>query len=602
MSSEMSQFLSVLPCHPKPYVEESLCGYAWRLSQDNGFPSLLRFLEFCTLPKHEHPRSEITSMWRWFLPTWARLFAVFANLDDTELEALTLLSLTEKFGLEPNGHSLRGVYKTTAQVCPICLKSQPYLRRLWSLSPVSACLTHGVQLEERCSSCQQKLTVTLKPQRYLCCERCGSPWSEIPTRAAPTTVIASQQQRQAELLNLLSPEIRLVNLTSGLAEKFRYLVQQSGGCVQTFAHTHGLLATPLYHILHGRAVRVEYYLKYLSALEYSWMEFAILSIPPEISTPVPALTEKYSHLCICPTAGCPNSAGANPESMHVRKDWPDRQRVSILCKACGRSFMRQYDGTLHFKEVGMPKRVVRDKPPAVMEEVQHMGLSGMRDQDIDKHFQWEAGTAKAMWVKMGLLTQVRQAQAERRHAQRDAKFHEQINHVMQYLRSQREPITLRSIAVQMGFSENYLSQHRALCQQLRTEIDQHNDAAKQQRLDQQRLLLEEALATVKHDNPNPPLTLLQLAQSIGCKNDDLIRNFPVQYSEFKRLRKLRVAELRNKTNQSYIQRIDLAAYRLTQNGGQLSKIALLKEAGLNSGVLRFTQVNVAVSQWVRSAR
>lgn len=308
MATEWTNFLDVLPYHPKPNPEESLCGYAWRLSKENGFGSLQRFLQFCTTPKGLNDHEMIKSMWRWFLPKRARLFAHVAQLTDEALDGLTLLPLARKFCRQFSANALSGVYRSKPQVCPLCLQAQPCLHRVWGFSTVSICSLHEVWLEDHCSGCGQELAINLKPQRYLCCERCARPWADLPSRAVSApAALAAQRAFQAELTYLLRPEVELIKLMPvdagqtnetapgglsdvqqdyphRLAEKFRHLQRMTESSVETFAQTHELVSAAIYGILHGKQQRLAHYLAYLAALGYTWSEFSCLEVNTDTAT------------------------------------------------------------------------------------------------------------------------------------------------------------------------------------------------------------------------------------------------------------------------------------------------------------------------------
>jgi AraC-like DNA-binding protein len=268
--------------------------------------------------------------------------------------------------------------------------------------------------------------------------------------------------------------------------------------------------------------------------------------------------------------------------MQVRQDWPDRQIAGFLCQACGRTFMRHYAGALHYKNHGDIKRVVRTKPAPHMATARRMGLEGVRDRDVDVHFRWESGTAKTMWIKMGLLGQVRHAQAQKRHHQLDTQLRMKVTTFIQDLPLHPEPITMKWVAAQLGHSDSFLGQHHVLHAQLRNEVAAHNTRVRHHRLQLQRTLFEHILSELR--SGSTLLTLQQIAQSLGCKVDGLAGIFPDLFRDYKNLRKSHCEQLRNALIQKRVQQIDSAARRLAQRGDRLSKASILKKAGFNRGV------------------
>jgi len=624
MAKDAVSFLDALPSHPKPEIEESLCGYAWRIAVLNGFGSLQRFTQFCAAPASMHSLSKMK--WRWYWPPDAQAFEALTHLTPAELDDLTLLPLVRKFrpaddaGLIPSPRDLVGLVRLHPRVCPLCLSEQPWLRRLWSFASVVACVQHGVLLADGCSHCGQELAITPRAQGYLTCAGCGQSWADMRSDAADEELRMAQESHQAELQYLLRADIDILDSTTAaaagttepslvarsgapaetsrlhqLAAKFGQLQHGTGLAVLAFARAQGLRVGPIYHILRGDQMPVGHYLTYLAALGYSWAEFAALPMPTVSRKLLESAQDPHAHLRRCPTEGCPNAAGAPSLGVQLRHDWPERQVAGFLCRACGRSFMRHYDGTLHYRDRGTVKRLVRAKPADHLVTAQEMGLQGMKDGEVDKHFGWECGTAKAIWVKLGILAQVRSAQAQRRHHEREVALRARAAELVQQFEQDEELLTMRMIVHRLGRSEPCLRQHTPLHAELRDAIDAHNARVQQRRLERQRVQFEQALTTAQTCDSVP--TLVELAKTIGCPVDELAREFPDLFRGYKDLRAARRKEARAALIDVRVRQINEAALRLFQAGARLSKESILREAHLHKGLIRIPLLDQTLCQW-----
>lgn len=135
------------------------------------------------------------------------------GLSRQALEAATLRGLVEALGFpERLQGSQRGILPVGVyhrirrrfgqQYCPACLASQPpYLRRLWRLETVVACLEHGVLLRDACPKCDAQFIPhrdhSLVRRR---CHRCGASLTQGQT-AKPTSHAAMLQQAVLRVLS-----------------------------------------------------------------------------------------------------------------------------------------------------------------------------------------------------------------------------------------------------------------------------------------------------------------------------------------------------------------------------------------------------------------
>jgi hypothetical protein len=91
--------------------------------------------------------------------------------------------------------------KAATRVCPKCLAEDPAHGILyWNISPLVACLKHGIFLIDRCPACHE--SIPLLRSALLCCPRCDrGRYCQAPTVAIPDDPLFQASQKQV-LINL----------------------------------------------------------------------------------------------------------------------------------------------------------------------------------------------------------------------------------------------------------------------------------------------------------------------------------------------------------------------------------------------------------------
>jgi len=588
-------FFEVFPYRPAPYSGECLSGYLLRLAEVNGFI-------FWDLAADLFPvfaRTIQISLLRWEYPVsdWGRIPSR-TQLPMAALRALTVMPWVEKFrsppivtppsGLSP-GHFLRGVVHPHLQVCPLCLQEQPYLRLMWRLAPVYACVTHGCLLHAQCHRCGTTLTVLGVRQRHLHCAACGTDLRTSPVVPASPDLLATQQRRQADFQFLLDPERRLVqkpvdDLPRAIGLKFRYLRFQTGRSVTAMASQVGVSDGTITNLEMGQQVPLRLYLIYLETLERSWPEFAAQEVPYSF---VQHLAEPpHLHLRLCPTPGCPNHQPPPGMGVIMSRDMPDCRRVRFRCSACGRHFTRTYEGELATRLRRAPPHL-RDlsrslKSTEEVAQLVEMGLQGTSNRQIARRLGWTEQTVHFYWPALGLEEEVHQAQTRRRaqeQQERHATLHAQVEMALQSLLSQDEEITLERVAQALGRTVRNLKNYPELVERVREASQVHNAQVRKRRYEalvaQVQQIIEEARQGSK------ALTVREIMQRTNLTYKGLFKAYPKLQAMVRDAVKENQARMRIARAETRCALITAAAARLAAQGSRLTQVAILREAGLH---------------------
>jgi ribosomal protein S27E len=353
-------YFEVLPYRPAPYADECLSGYLARLAVANGQVDLWQFASDL-FPLWRVTRQLLLVRWEYPLDAWG-LLPLRTQLSPATLNQRTVLAWVQKFRDPPvfthpfragPGQILNGIIRTGDRICPCCFAETPYLRLSWRLSAVEICLAHGCWLHEACPGCGQPLDVFSRRGLSVYCPGCGTDWRTLPSRSAPATVLAAQQQQQAGLRFLLDPRTSLVDglpphvvadggTACGVGLKLRWLRTMAGESVAALANRLGVAAPTVGALERGERVPLALYGRYLDAVGQTWPEVAALALThamvEQLTTP--------AHMALrqCPNPQCLTSR--LPLGLHIKLlcDLPERRVARFRCSSCGRSFTRSYDG------------------------------------------------------------------------------------------------------------------------------------------------------------------------------------------------------------------------------------------------------------------
>lgn len=592
-------FFEALPYRPAPYPDECLSSYLLRLAEANGFAQFWD-LAIDLFPFWTYPGQVAGLRWEYPVKDERRLVQR-TQLSVSALHALTLAPLVEKFRplldrtrsrYGSPGLALHRVAQPNWQVCPSCLQAEPYLRLIWRLVGVSACLEHGCLLQTRCPGCGNALSITGLAQHHLRCAACGTDWRTVPVAPAPAALLAAQQPRQTGLRYLLDPERRLApalppgspELPAAVGLKFRYLRLEDKRSVAQMARHMGTEEGRLAQLERGAGAPLALYPVYLEHFKLSWSEFAGLHVPAEFVETL--ATPRHLPLRLCPTAGCPNHGPQPTLRVTLLRDLPEEQIARFRCLACGRRFTRGYDGTLRTKprqpviQPGDPPSV--PKSPREIARLKRLGLQGEPNRQIARALGWGEQTVHMYWIALGLEERVHRAQAHRRgreQRQRQAERRSQLETALRTLRQQGNEITLAGVGRAAGHGPQYFNGYPALAQRVKAVAGPHNRRLRQQRYAAIRASLTEAIAQMQQSHTLVKVEML--VRPTGLSYDGLRRAYPELYAVARAAARAHRVAWRAARRQSRREAINAAAARLVARGSRLTYGTILKEARLS---------------------
>jgi transposase-like protein len=607
-------FFDVLPCHPPPYPGECLSGYVLRLAEANGCTSLWSFVR--DLFPLFRSASQITLLrGEYPIDDWGRI-PMRTQLPLSTLRRLTVEPWVEKFRIPPQMtwpnrgspfNYLRGVVNSLLQVCPLCLQEQPYVRLLWRLAPVQACLHHQCLLQSQCHQCGNPLTVISPGHRHLHCAVCGADLRTLPVVAAPADVLEAQHRQQIQMKFLLDPDVTLVEAapedrSKAIGLKFRYLRELAGLTMDQAVEPMGVSDRVISGLEQAERISLPFCLRYLEALGWTWPDFAALEVPDE---PVRKRKEPpFLPLGFCPEPECPYHQTSTPTSVIMLRDLPEHQLSRFCCTTCGRKFTRTYEGRLTMMPRCPPLRTgdrygARKSPEEIARFVE-LGLQGLTNRDIIRQMGWGPKTAQVYWIYLGLEEEVHQAQRER-HAQetraRHALLLSRVEEVLQTMLNQPdEEITLRRIGESLGCPSWRFHNYPEVTDRIREVATSHNAQVKQRRCDALSARILEAIEEAKKEGK---LSIQEIHHRLGLSHECLRKWHPELYKMLQQA----VQEYRDQTKAARVatqcQQIDEAASRLVTRGAILNHGTILEEAGLTRSQSRVPEIDALLREWVR---
>ena len=595
-------FFQVYPCHPVPYPDECLSGYLLRLAQANGFVfsgELVRDI----FPTWRRAAQATLLRWEYPMDAWGRI-SQRAQVPSAQLKKMTVLPWIEKFRAAPvlsrpnylgPGHLLQGVIAPTLQVCSQCLQAQPYIRLMWRLMPVRACIHHHCFLQSHCHRCGAPLSVIGINHRHLHCAVCDADLRQLPVVDAPGDVLDTQRRRQADLQFLLNPDTTLTNqidldsenrtreLGKAIGIKFRYLRTQTGLSTEETAQQLGVLGSKVSSLETGRYASLPFYLVYLEYLSWTWADFAALEVPQTFVQELHKIP--HLHLRLCPNPECSNHQPPPSSRVRIIKDLADHRLVRLRCKDCGGYFSRTYDGELEAK----PDRSTRElaylcKSPEEITLLTQLGLQGEGNCQIAERLGWAPRTVRQYWNALGLEKEVHRAQARRR-KQRQQQRHDELlvrlEAVLQSLTEQDKEITLRDVGRALGYSLDYLQNKPDLLERVRQVAQTHNPQAQQRRYEALSVHISDILDQMKCNDKR--MTITGIAQKVGLSYGVLLHNYPELHARVRQAVQEQKAQIKALKEEKWRVQIDEAATRLVAQGQKTSGKAVLREAGIREG-------------------
>ncbi len=613
-------FFETLPLRPAPYRGECLSGYLLRLADLNGY-GIFWDLVGDLLPGWKAPQQINRLRWEYPLVDWERI-PMRTGLPPAELSRLTVASWVEKFRTLPDLHRsiymspglfLRGMVNPDLRVCPICLRSQPYIRLLWRLIPVIVCLEHGCLLQERCSGCGTSLTPVSQDHHHLHCAMCGADFRSLSVSMAPANLLNTQKRVQENLCFLLDPTTTLAkgndledtgashDAERVLGLKFRYLRYRAGISIKSMVQKVNMPQTTITSIEQGTPVALPHYLSYLEAMQLSWKEFAGLEVPDKFVQENQA--PRHAHLRICPNPQCSNHRSPSGTSVNLLGDFPGQRIARFQCKVCGRRFTRSYDGELRTRPRCLPirpgKQPEMSKPLKEIACLIEMGMRGESNRKIAHALGWGEKTVRIYWASLGLEEQVHQAQAKKRAEEKNERhvtLRAQIQTVLDPLLEQDRPITLRLVGQALGTNCDYLHSCPDQAKYVSEAIQRHNTRLRQQKDEDISTQIAQGIQILR--SCDQIVKVAEIAAHAGVSYDQLRDHYPDLRVKVHEAIQEQRTRLKRMVLKSQIEQIDAAAARLAAQGGRLSYRTILQEAGLSRYADRSTPIREALMRWV----
>jgi DNA-binding XRE family transcriptional regulator len=617
MEATMSNdwFFERLPLRPSPYDGECLSGYILRLAEVNGY-KILWDLVGDLFPRWKAPQQIGLLKWEYPLDNWGRM-PLRTGLTSVELNRLTVLSWVEKFRspLDTNsncsgpGNALHGILNPNLRVCSPCLQSQPYLRLIWRLLPVTVCLEHGCLLEERCSACGTLLTPVSQDHRHLRCSNCDTDLRSLSVVMAPQGMLDVQKRSQDGFRFLLDPETTICRTDEGfgcnpvhvLGLKFRYIRHLAKVSTKTMAKKADLTTAALKAIEEGIQVTFPQYLTYLETIQMSWKEFALLDVPDVFLQGLKS--PRHPSLRVCPDPKCPSHEMPLSSNVIMLRDLPEQNFARFRCKICGKRFTRSYDGSLRARP-SCPSLRTGEKhnlmePQAEILSLIEMGLRGEFNRKIAQSLGWGEKTVRIYWIALGLEDQVHRAQAQRRAAnklEQHARLGSQIQAILELLLQENRCLTLQEVHQALGTNCFYMQRYTDHANYLRQVIQQHNVRIKQQQDDAVSSQISRSIASlacVDHQ-----VFVDEIVGQAGLSYTRFRKKYPALHLVVHRAiqeHRSRIKELQLKNQ---IRQVDEAAHHLVEKGVRLNYKAILREAGLSPHAVISAPIRDALARWV----
>jgi transcriptional regulator with XRE-family HTH domain/DNA-binding CsgD family transcriptional regulator len=611
-----SWFFDVLPLRPDPFPGECLSGYLLRLADLNGYGILWDMIGDL-FPTWDAPEKIHKLKWEYPLKEWGRI-PLRTGLKPDELVQLTMLPWVGKFRVLPKldssiymspGHFLKNLVNPVLRVCPLCLQSQPYLRLIWRLLPVTACLEHGCLLQENCSTCGAILTPVSQDHRHLRCPACGTDLRSLSTIMASQDTLNVQRRRQEDYRFLLDPATAIAqtgadaehNPSRAIGLKFRYIRYRAGISTRAMARKANLTIAAMKSIEQGSQAALPYYLAYLEALQLSWKAFAILDVPDEFAQEIH--TPRHKSIRICPNPKCSNYDLLSSTDVFMLRDMPEERFARFRCKVCGKRFTRSYDGSLRTKPRRPALRTGEHhtlmKSQAEIATLIEMGLRGDSNRQIARSLGWGEKTVRIYWIALGMEEQVHQAQAKKRangQLEKRTRLSSQIQVVLEPLLEKNRRITLRQVHEALGPDCFYLGSCPDLADFVRLTIQQHNIRIKRHVDDAVSIQNTEIIASLW--DTDHIVKVEEIARRAGLSYGQLRSNYPDLRLKVHRAIQEHRARLKELHLKNQIRQIDDAANRLSERGVRLTYQTILREAGLNPSAHNSAPIRDALARWV----
>ncbi|MCM3443550.1 TniQ family protein (plasmid) [Metabacillus halosaccharovorans] len=144
--------------YPKPYSNETLLSFIYRVAEENKMESSSWILH-CF--KKSLSVEVIENLVNWLCGSDLDEIANYLKIPLKQAQSLTVINDLKKLNLEVNNITKNQwfLYSKT-RYCPLCLKDGAYQRKDWINSHSIICLRHNSFLLDTCTTCQKQINVT----------------------------------------------------------------------------------------------------------------------------------------------------------------------------------------------------------------------------------------------------------------------------------------------------------------------------------------------------------------------------------------------------------------------------------------------------------
>jgi predicted site-specific integrase-resolvase len=165
---------------PEPYPDENFCSYILRLTEANHYSHpnwIYRMAEF----KHMSKGLANSNVWSYHSHDF-NLLSRLIGVSESKLKEMAYIDV----GSEEKGHPIYAfgeelprvtVQTMKVKFCPLCLKEEPYFRKIWDLVILTTCPIHKCVLIDFCHSCGKQINWMRKSLIYC---KCGFDFRETP--------------------------------------------------------------------------------------------------------------------------------------------------------------------------------------------------------------------------------------------------------------------------------------------------------------------------------------------------------------------------------------------------------------------------------------
>ncbi|RED52900.1 TniQ family protein [Cohnella lupini] len=195
----------MLLIRPKPQDGESMIGYLYRLTEENGYPSVSQVKHLIQADKRELERNLLNER------SISRL-GQYTGYNEIELVNMTSQDLRVLI----HGHQYNQlILRQRVQYCPLCVQEMPVHRKSWCLSAINICPVHHIWLQSGCI-CGQIINLHSIIKGY--CMYCETRMQQFSNENDPDKHLIDLQYELSRLFVTSSKKIHILSQEIGVAE------------------------------------------------------------------------------------------------------------------------------------------------------------------------------------------------------------------------------------------------------------------------------------------------------------------------------------------------------------------------------------------------